>query len=72
MTSARRLPPSRGPSGVTPHSRCRPENLQRQRRLLASRLTKAAAEEVLDWLQAHGRQGCQVSYVAGEGFTITE
>jgi hypothetical protein len=33
-------------------------------------LTKAAAEDALDWLEAHGHRRCQVSYVAGEGFRI--
>src|SRR5437868_1339458 len=32
-------------------------------------LTKAQAEDMLDWLEGHGRSG-QVKYVAGEGFTI--
>jgi len=35
-------------------------------------LTKPEAEAVLDWLEAHGHCDCQVSYVDGECFTVTE
>ncbi len=33
-------------------------------------LTKCEAEGVLDWLEANGRRG-KLSYVAGEGFTVS-
>jgi hypothetical protein len=55
-----------------PGSTCSPEVPPRQRRLLASGLTKAAAEAVLDWLEAYGHRDCQVTYVPGEGFMIAE
>ena len=35
-------------------------------------LPKAAAEDALDWLEAHGHDCCQVSYVTGEGFRVWE
>jgi hypothetical protein len=35
-------------------------------------LTKAAAEDALDWLEAHGHGGCQVSDVAGKGFLVRD
>jgi hypothetical protein len=35
-----------------------------------SGLTKTEAEELLDWLENHGIQGCQVSYVEEKGFTV--
>jgi hypothetical protein len=38
---------------------------------LATSLSKTAAEDYLDWLEAHGQGDCDVTYVAGEGFTIT-
>jgi hypothetical protein len=44
----------------------------RQRVMWATGLTKTEAEAVLDWLEAHGHGDCQVSYVDGEGFTVTE
>jgi len=36
-----------------------------------SGLAKAVAEDLLDWLEAHGRR-CHVSYVDGEGFQVWE
>jgi hypothetical protein len=45
---------------------------QPQRRLWAAGLTKAEAEDLLDWLERHGHRDCQVSHVAGEGFTVTQ
>jgi hypothetical protein len=48
------------------------EGPHRQRRPWATGLTKRGAEAVLDWLEAHGHSDCRVSYVAGEGFTVTE
>jgi hypothetical protein len=38
----------------------------------ATGLTKTGAEALLDWLEAHGHNHCQVCYVAGEGFTVTQ
>jgi hypothetical protein len=32
-------------------------------------LTKTEAEELLDWLEAHGKTG-QVSYQEGQGFSV--
>jgi hypothetical protein len=55
-----------------PDSWPHPEEAQRPRRVWATGLTKTAAEALLDWLEAHGLGGCQVSYVAGEGFAVTE
>jgi putative acetyltransferase len=43
-----------------------------QRRIWATGLTKTEAERVLDWLEAHGHRNCQVFFVAGHGFTVTE
>jgi hypothetical protein len=54
-----------------PSRQCRPEKPQRQSQLWGTGLTKTGAEAVLDWLEVHGHGGCQVSYVAGEGFTVT-
>jgi hypothetical protein len=42
---------------------------KRCRRAWGVRLKKFEAEDLLDWLEANGRSG-QLSYVAGEGFTI--
>jgi hypothetical protein len=58
-------------SPLMPASRCHPEEPHRQGGLWATGLTKAEAEVVLDWMEAHGNGDCQVSYVAGEGFTVT-
>jgi hypothetical protein len=33
-------------------------------------LPKVAAEDALDWLEAHGHGRCRVSYVAGQGFRV--
>jgi hypothetical protein len=33
-------------------------------------LSKAEAEDMLDWLEAHGQTG-RVSFVPGEGFTVS-
>jgi hypothetical protein len=33
-------------------------------------LTKGRAEDLLDWLEAHGRRGQVLIPVAGEGFTV--
>jgi hypothetical protein len=33
-------------------------------------LTKGSAEDLLDWLEAHGRRGRVLIPVAGEGFTV--
>jgi hypothetical protein len=33
-------------------------------------LPKAAAEDALDWLEAHGHGHGRVSYVAGQGFRV--
>jgi hypothetical protein len=38
-------------------------------RMKVSGLTQREAEDLLDWLQAHGQSG-QVSFVPGEGFTV--
>lgn len=35
-----------------------------------SGLTKAEAEDLLDWLEAAGYEGCEVAYVPGEGFRV--
>jgi hypothetical protein len=59
-------------SPVMPDPRCHAEEPPRQRRLWATGLTKTRAEAVLDWLEAHDHGNCQVSYVDGKGFTITE
>lgn len=55
-----------------PNSWCHAEETQRQKGIWASGLTKTGAESFLDWLEVHGHCDCQVSYVAGEGFTVTE
>jgi hypothetical protein len=52
-------------------SRCHLEQPHRQRQVLATSLSKTAAEDLLDWLEAHGQGDCDVTYVASEGFTIT-
>jgi hypothetical protein len=62
--------PRRSP--VKPDSRCHPEEPQRPRGLWATGLTKTGAEAFLDWLEVHGHGDCQVSYVVGEGFAVTE
>jgi hypothetical protein len=33
-------------------------------------LPKAAAEDALDWLEAHGHDHSRVSYVVGQGFRV--
>jgi len=38
----------------------------------ASCLTKAQAEDVLDWLEANGRSPAHLSHVAGQGFLVRE
>jgi hypothetical protein len=35
-----------------------------------SGLSKEQAEELLDWLEAHGYRGCEVSYDAQSQFTV--
>ena len=65
-------PPGSGMSPMTPDSRRRPVKPHRQRQRWATGLTKSRAEALLDWLEAHGHSGCQVTYVAAEGFTVTE
>ena len=62
--------PSKAP--LIPDSRCHAEEPHRQKGIWASGLTKTGAESFLDWLEAHGHCDCQVSYVANEGFTVTE
>jgi hypothetical protein len=39
------------------------------RRIVVKGLTKAEAEDLLDWLEGHGQSG-QVSYVEGQGFAV--
>jgi hypothetical protein len=46
--------------------------VQPYQRIWAAGLTKIDAEDLLDWLDSHGNNRCQVSYVAGEGFVVTE
>ena len=53
-------------------SPCHPEKPHRPKGLWATGLTKAGAEAFLDWLEVHGHGDCQVSYVVGEGFAVTE
>jgi hypothetical protein len=36
-----------------------------------SGLTKAEAEELLDWLDAHGQGPAQLSYSESDGFTVS-
>ena len=43
----------------------------RRRSIYRASLTKLQAEEWLDWLEANGYPSCQVSYVAGKGFTVS-
>lgn len=71
MSTPLLAPASPRKSPLMPDSRCHPEEPHRQGGLLATGLTKAEAEALLDWMEAHGRGDCQVSYVAGEGFTVT-
>jgi hypothetical protein len=33
-------------------------------------LTKEQAEDLLDWLEGHGRSDCEVSYEPATGFTV--
>ena len=35
-----------------------------------SGLTKAEAEELLDWLERNGRASCELSYEGDTGFTV--
>ena len=35
----------------------------------ASGLTKTQAEDLLDWLEAHGQKG-NLTFVSGQGFTV--
>jgi len=72
MSTQLLAPASPRKSPVMPDSWPHPEEAQRPRRVWATGLTKTAAEALLDWLEAHGLGGCQVSYVAGEGFAVTE
>ena len=62
------------PRGVPwmPDSRCSPEEPHRQRGMWATGLTKRGAKALLDWLEAHGHGDYQVSYIADEGFSVTE
>jgi hypothetical protein len=63
---------SPGNSRLKANTRCDPEKPDRKRQPWATCLTKTGAETVLDWLEAHGHSDCRVSYVAGEGFTVSE
>jgi hypothetical protein len=63
---------SRKPA-LMPGSRCNPKRRHhRQKTTWGTGLTKADAEDVLDWLEAHGHRHCRVRYVTGEGFAVTE
>jgi len=48
----------------------RSETFQRPRTGCISGLTKTQAENVLDWLEAHGYRHCEVSYVNEKGFVV--
>jgi hypothetical protein len=63
-------PTSLNRSRRMPYSQRRAEQSPLQRQLWATGLTKMRAEAVLDWLENHGHCDCQVSYVAGKGFTV--
>ena len=51
---------------------CRVEEPRPQKRIWATGLSKTEAEGLLDWLENHAHSNCQVSYVVGDGFTVTE
>jgi hypothetical protein len=72
MSSLRLAPASPRKSPWMPDSRCPSEEPHGPRALWATGLTPTGAEALLDWLEAHGHSDCQVSYIAGEGFTVTE
>jgi hypothetical protein len=72
MSTQLLAPPSPRMSSLAPDFLCQAEEPHRQRGMWATGLTKTGAEAVLDWLEAHGHGACQVSYVDGEGFTVTE
>lgn len=38
---------------------------------VVSGLTKAEAEDVLDWLEAHGKTGARVRFQTGKGYSVT-
>jgi hypothetical protein len=44
---------------------------QSQRSLHVTGLSKAQAEDLLDWLEANGYRDYHLSYDAGEGFTVS-
>ena len=48
-----------------------PAKPQRQRSICVTGLTKAQAEDLLDWLEAHACRNYHLSYVIGKGFTIS-
>jgi len=72
MSTQLLAPPSPRKSPLISDPRCHAEEPHRQKKIWASGLTKTGAESFLDWLEVHNQSDCQVSYVAGEGFTITE
>ena len=42
-----------------------------QQPLRVAGLNKSQAEDLLDWLEAHGLRDCHVAYTAGKGFTVS-
>lgn len=50
---------------------CSQSVTQPQRSLHVTGLSKSQAEDLLDWLEANGYRDYHLSYVGGEGFTVT-
>ncbi len=57
---------------LPPDSWCNLAEGDRGTRVWGTALTKTAAEELLDWLEAHGHDSCPVSCVAGGAFRVLE
>src|SRR5271167_2981519 len=55
-----------------PDFRHKPEEIERNGRTWGAGLTKTAAEDLLDLLEAHGHGQCQLSFVVGDGFMVME
>jgi hypothetical protein len=64
------LTPSTGPRLTTERRHALEEEIPKSR-IWGTSLTKTDAEDLLDWLEMHGRKRYRVSYLPGEGFSIS-
>jgi hypothetical protein len=58
--------------GVPRWGREEPEPQDELEELFPARASLREAEDFLDWLEAHGRRSCHLSYAGGEGFRVWE